>query len=117
MHQYVVKSAYEKEPYEGYRVLVDRLWPRGVSRERLAADVWAKELCPSNALRRDFHAGKITAEAFEKAYIAELEANPELEDWKQKFRDILRREDVCLITAAREEHRVHPGVLIRVLES
>lgn len=60
------------EPDGGRRILVDRLWPRGVSKERAALDLWAKHLAPSDELRREFHAGMPWA-AFESAYRHELQ--------------------------------------------
>lgn len=57
MTQISIKRVYEDlSANDGYRVLVDRLWPRGMKREHLIYDYWAKELTPSNALRKWFHA-------------------------------------------------------------
>ena len=51
------KRAYDTaEPSDGFRVLVDRLWPRGVSKERAAIDLWAKDVAPTTALRKAWHA-------------------------------------------------------------
>lgn len=67
------------EPYEasdGYRVLVDRLWPRGLTKERVHYDCWEKALAPSNEVRRAFGHKAQNWAAFQKAYTAELDANP-----------------------------------------
>ena len=70
----VIKGVREDpSPDDGRRVLVDRLWPRGVSRERAALDEWAKNATPSTALRRAFHSGDLDWERFVPAYRAELE--------------------------------------------
>ena len=70
----VIKGVREEpSPDDGRRVLVDRLWPRGVSRERAALDEWAKNATPSTALRRAFHSGDLDWERFVPAYRAELE--------------------------------------------
>lgn len=67
------KRVYEDPaPEDGYRVLVDRLWPRGVSKERAKLDLWAKGVAPSAELRTEFHHEGMTWDAFETAYRAEL---------------------------------------------
>ena len=58
---------------DGVRVLVDRLWPRGLSRESAQFDLWLKEIAPSNTLRRRFHGDPRSWEKFKTAYYAELE--------------------------------------------
>lgn len=61
---------------DGYRVLTDRLWPRGLSKERARLDEWAKEIAPSDELRTAFHHEDLPWEEFEKRYRAELADNP-----------------------------------------
>jgi uncharacterized protein YeaO (DUF488 family) len=61
---------------DGFRVLVDRLWPRGVSKDRARLDLWAKDVAPSPDLRVAFHHDGMSWPDFEKAYRAELAANP-----------------------------------------
>ncbi len=75
-----VKRIYEPAgPADGFRVLVDRLWPRGVSHERAALDLWLKEVAPSSELRVWYdHRDERFAE-FTRRYLAELETNPALE--------------------------------------
>lgn len=63
------KRVYEQaSPDDGYRVLVDRLWPRGVKKTDLAYDEWCKTLTPSNDLRKAFHSETLDFNAFSKAY-------------------------------------------------
>ncbi|MGB4779475.1 DUF488 domain-containing protein [Microbacterium sp.] len=57
---------------DGWRVLVDRLWPRGVTKERATLDAWAKDAAPSNDLRRQFHHDGLAWSEFERRYRAEL---------------------------------------------
>lgn len=78
MTKFVAKRIYEPaEKDDGYRVLVDRLWPRGISKERAVLDEWAKDIAPSSELRKWFgHDPKKYAE-FKRRYIAEVEKNPE----------------------------------------
>jgi len=77
--QIQLKRIYDDaEPGDGFRVLVDRLWPRGVSKERAALDLWAKDVAPSSALRDAFHHGGLPWDDFASAYRTELAGNPAL---------------------------------------
>ncbi|WP_224751727.1 DUF488 domain-containing protein [Microbacterium helvum] len=68
-----IKRVYDDpSPEDGFRVLVDRLWPRGLSKERAALDLWAKEVAPSTELRTAFHHDGLSWPDFEAAYRAEL---------------------------------------------
>jgi uncharacterized protein YeaO (DUF488 family) len=99
---------------DGYRVLVDRLWPRGVSKESAHIAAWAKELAPSTALRRWFgHAPRKWSE-FSRRYRAELKACPiELDG----LRAHARRRTVTLLYAAKDPEHNHALVLKAVLEA
>ena len=69
----ILKRAYEKpSASDGTRVLVDRLWPRGITKTAAALDAWLKDIAPSNDLRRWFHASPMQWAAFRKKYLAEL---------------------------------------------
>ncbi len=73
-----VKRAYDPpSPRDGDRILVDRLWPRGISKEELKLDSWMKDVAPSNELRKWFHEGDHTWEDFRKRYFKELAAQPQ----------------------------------------
>ena len=68
-----IKRAYESPaPADGHRVLVDRLWPRGVSREQLEIEEWLREIAPSDRLRKALHAGDMGWGEFRRAYLSEL---------------------------------------------
>jgi uncharacterized protein YeaO (DUF488 family) len=70
-----LKRAYEPaSPDDGYRVLIDRLWPRGVSRQSVKLDTWIKELAPSTELRQWFAHEPARFEEFRRRYIEELRA-------------------------------------------
>ena len=72
-----VKRAYEEpSPSDGYRILVDRLWPRGLSKERLQLDLWIKEVAPSSELRRWYGHDPKKWKEFVRRYFVELNANP-----------------------------------------
>ena len=72
-----IKRAYEQaEESDGLRVLIDRFWPRGVKKEALKCEIWAKDIAPSNELRQFFHADiENNWEEFRKRYNAELRAS------------------------------------------
>ena len=78
MTEIKLKRAYETpEPSDGYRILVDRLWPRGLTHERLDCPMWAKDVAPSSELREWFHADPEDRwSGFESRYAAELKGSP-----------------------------------------
>jgi uncharacterized protein YeaO (DUF488 family) len=89
---------------DGWRVLVDRLWPRGIAREKARIDHWAKDIAPSEALRRRFHGNAAGWEEFVAAYAAELKA-PAAQAEAAELRRRLADGPVTLLFAAREETR------------
>ena len=93
---------------DGVRVLVDRLWPRGVSKERASVDLWLKEAAPSDALRRWFHHQPELWEEFRRRYLAELAAEPPgLED----LRRLAASGVLTLVYSARDPERNQAVVL------
>ena len=100
-----IKRVYQPpDTADGVRVLVDRLWPRGLSRERAQIDLWLKEIAPSDALRRRFHGDPAGWEDFKTAYYAELE-QPPAQSAVRELLARLSREPVTLLFAARDETR------------
>ncbi|MER6466472.1 DUF488 domain-containing protein [Streptomyces sp. NPDC001288] len=109
-----VRRIYETpEPEDGVRVLVDRLWPRGVSKEDAHVDEWPKGLTPSNELRRWFHDGG-SYEEFTSRYEAELAA-PEAAALLDGLRRTARTGRVTLLTSSRNPDGSHASVLARLL--
>lgn len=99
---------------DGTRVLVDRLWPRGVRKDNAKIDLWPKEITPSNDLRKWFHEDMEKRwSGFQHRYEEELESQPEMLD---EIRKMSRNKDITLITAAKDENRNHVVVLKKVLE-
>jgi uncharacterized protein YeaO (DUF488 family) len=90
------------EAGDGLRVLVDRLWPRGIAKEKAAIDLWLKDVAPSDALRRGVHDGAIDWKAFVTAYGRELKVEPARSAF-EGLRERQRREPVTLLYAARDE--------------
>ncbi|WP_366555050.1 DUF488 domain-containing protein [Aquibaculum sediminis] len=98
---------------DGLRVLVDRLWPRGLSKERAAVDHWAKDLAPSSELRRWFHRNPEAWDAFVAAYRGELSGRDD--DLRALNRRAGQR-PITLLYAARDRERNHARVLCDLLE-
>ena len=103
-----LKRAYEKPSMDdGIRILVDRLWPRGVSKKAAAIDQWCKEIAPSTELRKWFAHDPDRWREFRRRYTAELrEHAAEV----QAIRDHARRGPITLVYAARDE--VHNGAVV-----
>jgi uncharacterized protein YeaO (DUF488 family) len=98
-----IKRVYEPAAADdGFRVLVDRLWPRGISKERAHIDLWLKDIAPSDALRRLVHGGPSKWDEFVAAYRRELAREP-AKTAAAELRERLRKEAVTLIYAARDE--------------
>ncbi|MFZ1360476.1 MAG: DUF488 domain-containing protein [Candidatus Saccharimonadales bacterium] len=101
MTHFAIKRIYEPATADdGYRVLVDRLWPRGVSKERAALDEWAKDIAPSTELRKWFGHDPAKYAAFAKRYIDEVQQNPEASDIITNWRT---HDKVTLLYGARDE--------------
>jgi uncharacterized protein YeaO (DUF488 family) len=108
---FAMKRVYEPPAAsDGYRVLVDRLWPRGVSKERAELDEWAKEVSPSPELRTEWHrSGGERFDEFAARYRSELDENPAVEALVATGRS---HERVTLLFGARDERVNHAAVLL-----
>ena len=96
-----LKRVYEPpSPDDGARILVDRLWPRGLTKEKAALDLWMKEIAPSTELRKWFDHDPAKWTGFQARYAKELEARPELAD---ELRGEAHQGTVTLLYAARDE--------------
>lgn len=115
--QVQVKRVYAKSvPGDGTRVLVDRLWPRGVSRERAAVDAWLRDLAPSDELRHWFHAYPEAWALFRRRYLKEL-AQPEAADaLNELYRLANQPAKLTLLFASKNEERNNAVVLKDLLE-
>ena len=112
-----LKRVYEKpSPKDGNRVLVDRLWPRGVSKRAAALDAWLKDLAPSHALRRWFHARPRHWLMFRKRYLLEL-AQPAAEQALEQLYELAaRRRPLTLVFSSRHPEHNNAAVLKQLLE-
>ena len=110
-----MKRAYEvPEKSDGFRVLVDRLWPRGVSKEKAAVDLWLKDVAPSNELRKWFGHDPAKWPEFGRKYAAELKDNPEAVN---TLRGLAKEhKTLTLVYAAKDEEHNEAAYLKGVLE-
>lgn len=107
-----VYDPWEKE--DGYRILVDRLWPRGIKKEDLKLDEWAKHLAPSTELRKWFNHEPERFEEFSERYHKELKEHQTDTD---KIRKIAQKQPVTLLYASHEQKYNQATVLLEYLRS
>lgn len=101
----------ETVPNGQWRVLVDRLWPRGIRKDRLALSDWDRDVAPSAELRRTFHSGGLSFEEFRDRYRAELDTSDAGAQLLERARDD-GAEDLLLLIAAKDPEHNH-GVVLR----
>jgi uncharacterized protein YeaO (DUF488 family) len=109
-----LKRVYDKPASkDGYRVLVDRLWPRGISKDEARLDEWMKEVAPSDQLRKWFHSDRSCWNEFRRRYLSELKSH------REKLRRLARRADsqrVTLLFSATDEKHNNAVVLSQYLK-
>ena len=109
-----VKRVYEEySQTDGYRVLVERLWPRGISKERAKLDLWLKEISPSPQLRQWFSHDPEKWDGFRKRYWAELK---QAQKPVEQLRKLIKQGKLTLIYAARDEQHNSAIILKDFLE-
>ena len=111
-HPVRIKRVYlPPDSADGQRVLVDRLWPRGLTKEKAAVAVWLKDVAPSTELRHWFHHEAARWEEFEARYVAELASNPAVDE----LRALIDGGPVTLLYGAHDEKQNQAVVLMRYL--
>ncbi len=112
---YYLKRVYEPaSESDGFRVLVDGIWPQGESRIKADLDLWEKSLAPSAALRSWFHADRIGRwEQFREKYLSELSANPNAAEFA---REMASKPTATLLYASRDESRNNAAILREYLQ-
>lgn len=104
-----IKRVYEDpEKHDGTRVLIDRLWPRGLTKERAAVDLWLKEIAPTTELRKWFGHDPEKWTEFKKRYRTELKANAEQ---VTMLRSAMKKGTVTLVYGAKDEEHNDAVVL------
>jgi uncharacterized protein YeaO (DUF488 family) len=110
-----IKRVYEPaDPADGYRVLIDHVWPRGVSRERAKLDEWARELAPSDELRKWFDHVPERFEEFRIRYRRELSGHDELLD---TLRQRAKAGKLTIVYAARDEEHNNAAVVAELVRA
>lgn len=110
-----IKRAYDPPGADdGLRILIDRLWPRGLAKSKLKLDAWPKHLSPSNALRKWYQHDPEKFAEFRKRYVAELTAQGEGLD---ELRAAVKGQTVTLLTATKEVDLSHATVLRDLLDT
>jgi len=109
-----IKRAYDNPtPQDGVRILIDRLWPRGVSKTKLKLDAWPRELAPSTGLRKWYGHDPARFAEFRRRYKAELAERPEQ---LNALRAMVKGRAATLITATRELDLSHAEVMRGILQ-
>jgi len=104
-----IKRVYEEaSPGDGYRILVDRLWPRGISKEAARVDEWLKDLAPSKELRKWFDHVPERFEEFRDRYLIELKTS---EGELDRLRDLAAKKQLTLVYGARDTQHNQAVVL------
>jgi len=111
-----IKRVYETwDRSDGARILVDRLWPRGIAREAARIEAWRKDLAPTDALRKWFGHDPRKWEEFQVRYRNELDAAGKMEELKE-IAGRAKTETVTLVYAARDETRNNAAALKKLIE-
>ncbi|GMV77472.1 MAG: hypothetical protein AMXMBFR79_06070 [Chitinophagaceae bacterium] len=110
-----IKRIYEPpEKKDGYRILIDRLWPRGIAKQEAKIDVWVKEIAPSTELRKWFNHDAVKWKEFKEKYQKELKNNLELVHQIKALEK--ENKTITLLFAAKETEYNNAQVLIDVLK-
>jgi len=111
----LLKRAYEPPgPDDGFRILVDRLWPRGVSKDSARIDWWFKDIAPSTSLRKWFDHDPAKWNEFSDRYLSELRHNA---DAVEQLKEQAHRGPVTLVYGAKDKEHTHALVLKAYLEN
>jgi uncharacterized protein YeaO (DUF488 family) len=109
-----IKRAYDKPtPQDGVRILIDRLWPRGISKNKLKLDAWPRELAPSTGLRKWYRHDPARFAEFRRRYKAELAERPEQ---LSALHAMVKGRAATLITATHEVDLSHAEVMRSILQ-
>lgn len=110
-----IKRIYEPaESSDGFRVLVDRIWPRGVSKEEAKLNLWAKDIAPTTELREDFHHDEESWADFQKDYKKELAGNPAVATLVDELKD---KKTITLLFGSKDTEHNNAVVLAELLKN
>ncbi|MCY7780950.1 DUF488 family protein [Bacillus haynesii] len=105
----------ENQQAEGRRILIDRVWPRGISKEKANLDCWMKEIAPSPDLRKWFGHDPQKFESFKEAYQNEIKQHAEKQRSFRELKETAADETVILLYGAKDERHNHAVVLYEML--
>lgn len=100
-----------RQDADGIRILVDRLWPRGITKDAAGLDAWIKAVAPPTELRRAFHQGALSFEAFRRSYRDALDGSATALAFRSTVRRLLEKTDVTFLYAAKDSLRNNATVL------
>ena len=115
MNKIIVKRIYDKDIPAGFRILIDRVWPRGMSKERAGLDLWAKQIAPSADLRKWFSHDPEKFPEFKKRYLAEIKENDYTKEFLETVKTALKDQDVLILYGSKEQKYNNAAVLIDFL--
>ena len=117
MNKILIKRVYDApESRDGYRILIDRLWPRGIRKDEARLSDWVKAIAPTTIIRKEFNHEPANMAAFQVKYVAELDSNPEAATFIRILAEKLKEENVTLVYGARDEKYNHAVILKGWLE-
>ena len=112
-----VKRIYEKKsPEDGIRIYIDRLWPRGLTKEKAAMDEWLKDMSPSEDLRKWFGHEREKFPEFKQKYVWEL-SNPAAAEKLKYIADLAQKQNVTLLYSAKDEKYNNAGVAAELVNA
>ncbi|HCM89846.1 MULTISPECIES: DUF488 family protein [Vagococcus] len=101
---------------DGFRILIDKLWPRGKKREEVMLNDWAKEITPSTKIRKIFAHKEENFSQFKVDYLNELNENPSSKEFVQKVNKELKKQDVTFLYGAKDPNINHAVILKEFVE-
>ncbi|WP_079528909.1 DUF488 domain-containing protein [Halobacillus hunanensis] len=114
----VLQRIYDEEKRTGgHRILIDRVWPRGISKEDADLDQWMKEIAPSSSLRKWFAHDPDKFDEFKQSYQQEIEQSSERQDKLAELKEMAANERLVLLFAAKETKYNHAVVLKELIEN
>ena len=116
MNSIICERVYDSEIQKGYKILADRLWPRGIKKSELQYDIWSKEITPTPEIRKEFGHKEENFAVFKKQYLEELDNNPKSKEFILLVSEKLKKENVILLYAAKDTVYNHAVVLKEWLE-
>ena len=117
MSEIFCKRIYDRqEGPDDFRILVDRLWPRGMKKDTAGIDLWAKDIAPSNELRKWFGHDPNRFTEFQSRYLAELSANPDASEFSSIVKSKLLTGNVTLLYSAKDATNNNAAVVKDWLE-